>query len=200
MIERGGHAVRVGPRSYERVVERAGSQHGFITVDDLAELGVSQAYLRRLAARGAAEHRARGVYRLRALPVTPRDEFHEAALWAGPGSAVAGEAALALWELADVNPRRIEVAVPPGRRVRRVAGGDRFVVVGQVQPDDIDFVDDIPVVGAATAIAQAVARGVDGTLVAQAIDNAARRKLIDRVTEARLVVAAADRADGWGTR
>lgn len=182
------------PGTFERLVERAGSQHGFITVQDLAELGISQTYIRRLAARGAAEQRARGVYRLRALPVSAHDEFHEAVLWAGPGAAVAAEAALALWQLADVNPRRIEVAVPPGRRVRRVAGGDRFVTVGHVDPDAVDFVDDIPVVSVATAIAQALARGVDGSLVAQAIETAGRRQLIDRITEARLLVAAADRA------
>jgi len=82
-------------------------------------------YVRKLAAAGRADHRARGIYRLTAIPVTARDEYHEAVLWAG--AAVAGEAALALWDLADVNPRHIDVVIPAGRRLRRHDAG-RFRV------------------------------------------------------------------------
>ena len=104
-----------------------GAQHGFVRTADLDDLAIPQVYVRKLAAAGRADHRARGIYRLTAIPVTARDEYHEAVLWAGDGAAVAGEATLALWDLADVNPRHIDVVIPAGRRLRRHDAG-RFRV------------------------------------------------------------------------
>jgi predicted transcriptional regulator of viral defense system len=186
-------AMQTPERTYDRLVERAGTQHGFVRTEDLDEMEVPQVYVRKLAATGRAEHRARGLYRLTALPVTPNDEYHEAVLWAGDNAAVTGEAALALWDLADVNPRRIELAITPGRRPRRSNNGHFAVVATDLRPEDIDFVDQIPVVEPAAAIAHAIAHGMDGTLVDQAITAAATRGLLTRVREARLRVALDDR-------
>ena len=186
-------------KTYDRLVERAGTQHGFVRIEDLNELGISQVYLRRLATTGRADHRARGLYRLTAIPVTANDEFHEAVLWAGDGAAIAGEAALALWDLADVNPRRIDVAVPAGRRLPRRYDNGRFRVrSARMGSGDIDFVDQVPVVVPAVAIAQVIERGMDGTLVAQAITAAAGRGLLGQLAEARLRVAVADRGQRAG--
>lgn len=185
--------MQVLERTYDRLVERAGAQHGFVRTTDLDEMQIPQVYVRKLAARGRAQHRARGLYRLSALPVTANDEYHEAVLWAGDDAAIAGEAALALWNLADVNPRRIEVAVAPRHRVRRRDTGRFTVTATNLRPQDIDFVDGIPVVVPATAIGQVIARGMEGTLVEQAIAAAAARGMLNRVDEARLRVALDDR-------
>ena len=122
-------------RSFEQLLERAASQHGFVRPTDADDVGVSKVYLRKLASVGRAEHRGHGLYRITALPVTPLDEYHEAVLWAGGGAAIAGQSALvlwagggaaiagqsalALWELGDLHSRQLEVVVPAGRRVRR---------------------------------------------------------------------------------
>lgn len=187
-------------RTYERLVERAGTQHGFVRTQDLDELGIPQVYVRKLAAAGRAEHRARGLYRLVALPVTANDEYHEAVLWAGDGATVTGEAALALWTLADVNPRRIQVAIPPGRRPRRHANGRFTVVATDLRPDDVDFIDNIPVVTPTVAIGSVIAEGMEGKPVDQAISTAATRGLLSRIGEARLRVALADRAFPQGRK
>lgn len=186
-------AVEVPERPYDRLVERAGAQHGFVRTEDLDELAIPQVYIRKLTVAGRAEHRARGLYRMTAIPVTANDEYHEAVLWAGPGAVIAGEAALALWGLGDVNPRRIEVAIPAGQRLRRRDNGRFSVTRADLAPEDIDFVDQIPVVVPAVAIAQAITRGMEGTLVGQAIAAAAARGLINQLGEARLRVAVADR-------
>lgn len=195
-------AVATQVRTYDRVVKRAGAQHGFVRTSDLDELAIPQAYIRKLAATGRAENRARGLYRLTAIPVTANDEFHEAALWAGPDGAVTGEAALALWDLADVNPRQIEVAVPPGHHRRRDPAGRFRAVTADLEPSDVDFVDQIPVVAAAVAIARVIEQGLEGSLIGQAITTAATRGLIGQLPEARLRVALADRHQGprRGTR
>jgi len=186
-------ATKVPERTYDRLVERAGTQHGFLRTQDLDELGIAQVYLRKLAAAGRAEHRARGLYRLTALPVTAHDEYHEAVLWAGDNTAVTGDAALALWDLADVSPRRLEVAIAPGHRLRRRDTGRFVATTARLGPDDIDFVDQIPVVVPAVAIARVITEGMEGTLVNQAITTAARQGRLTPLAEARLRVALDDR-------
>ena len=54
-------------------------------------------------------------------------ELMEAVLWAKGRGLIAGESGLLLWGLADVNPRRIHLAVPPGYRPRR-AGGELYQI------------------------------------------------------------------------
>ncbi|MDQ6782477.1 MAG: hypothetical protein M3063_03305 [Actinomycetota bacterium] len=131
-----------------------------------------------------------------ALPVTRFDEYHEAVQLAGHDAAVGGEAALDLWDVADVNPRRIDVVVPRGRRLRG-RGGERYAVTHtDLGPADIDFVDGVPVVVPAAAIRQVIDEGMDGTLVEQAITTSARRDLLSPLAEARLRVALADRHQG----
>ena len=187
------------PLAIERMVERAVEQHGFIRIADAKDVGVGAPYLRKLAATGRLQHRGWGLYRLMAIPPTPRDEFQEAVLWAGEGAVIGGEAALGLWELADVNPREIDVVLPPGGRVRKQAGPRVRLVHDRLTPADIDCVDNVPVVTPRKAIAQSIARGLDGTLVEQAIVKARGRQLFSPLTEARLRVQLAEREHLTGT-
>lgn len=181
-------------RIFETIVERAAEQHGLFGVADARELDIDPGYLRKMAAAGKLEHRWRGVYRVRAIPMTTRDEFHEAVFWAGQGAVVAGEAALALWDLADVNPRQIEIALFRGRAARREHHNPRVRLLRhRVAPNDVDEVDNIPVVNAKTAIAQAITGGTDSGLVRQAITAARGRQLVGEVAEARLRVALDER-------
>ena len=50
------------------------------------------------------------------LPPTPYDQFAEALLRVGDGASLHGESVLALFGLADVNPKQIKVAVPKRAR------------------------------------------------------------------------------------
>jgi hypothetical protein len=65
------------------------------------------------------------------IPPTRFDQFAEALLRVGDGAYLHGESVLALFGLADVNPRRIRVAVP--RRVR--AKLPDFIELTQVPAD-----------------------------------------------------------------
>ena len=142
--------------------------------------------------KGRLERRAQGLYRLTALPVGPLDEYHEAVL-AARGEVVAGDAALARWGLAEANPREIEVVLPAGQRVRR-ANDRRFRLhQRRLDPDQIDHVEGIPVLAPQAAIAEAIANGLEGHMVEQAITNARRRELVGELAAARLRVPLADR-------
>ena len=178
---------------YDRLVELAADQHGFVRTEDAAEAGIRPDYLRRLAMTGRLERRAQGLYRLTALPVGRLDEYHEAVLAARGEGVVAGDAALALWELADVNPREIEVILPAGQRVRRAHDRRFRLRQRRLDPDQIDQVDGIPVLAPQTAIEEAIANGLEGNMIEQAITNARRRELIGELGAARLRVQLADR-------
>lgn len=178
----------------ERLIGRAAEQHGFVRTADAAEMEVNPAAIRKLAAAGRLEHRGWGLYRVTAFPLTQHDEFHEAVLWANGVGVIGGEAALVLWDLADVNPRKIEIIVPPNYEPRR-KGHERYKTRRRKIADaDIETVENIPVLTARVAIADAVKAGIAGKLIEQAITNARARKLISLVTESRLRVQLADRA------
>lgn len=177
----------------ERLIGWAAEQHGFVRTADAAEMGVNPAAMRKLAAAGRLEHRGWGLYRVVAFPSTPHDEFHEAVMWANGVGVVGGEAALALWDLADFNPRKIDIIVPPNYEPRR-KGHERYKTRRRKIVDaDIETVDNIPVLAVRVAIADAIKAGMAGELIEQAITNARARKLIGLVSESRLRVQLADR-------
>lgn len=182
-----------GLNTFDRLLAAATEQHGFVRTADAVAAGVDPVYLRKFAAEGRLEHRGWGLYRLAAMPATAYDEYHEAVLWPKHEGVIAGEAALALWDLADVNPRQIEVIVPRDYNPRR-KGPQRFKFIRrEVDAQDIDEVDNIPVLAPRAAIRDAIRAGLPGHLIDQALTTGRRRELIDPITEARLRVDLADR-------
>jgi predicted transcriptional regulator of viral defense system len=93
------------------VREIALDQYGYVTTKQAAEAGVPAIELPKLAARGGLENVAYGLYRLTDGPAGPFAQFAEALMRAGEGAYLHGDSVLALFGLADVNPRRIKVAV-----------------------------------------------------------------------------------------
>lgn len=97
---------------YREVVREIALDHyGYVTTEQAAEAGVPAVELPKLAARGGLENVAYGLYRMPDIPPTAYDQFAEALLRVGEGAYLHGESVLALFELADVNPRQIKVAV-----------------------------------------------------------------------------------------
>lgn len=101
-----------GEVKYREIVREIALDHyGYVTTKEAAEAGVPAVELPKLAARGGLENVAYGLYRVSDAPSTVYDQFAEALLRAGEGAYLHGESVLALFGLADVNPRRIKVAV-----------------------------------------------------------------------------------------
>lgn len=118
---------------YRDVVrEIALDQYGYVTTKQAAEAGVPAVELPKLAARGGLENVAYGLYRLPDAPASAFDQFAEALLRAGEGSYLHGESVLALFGLADVNARRIRVAVRRRTRPKLPPFIDLTLVKGDV--------------------------------------------------------------------
>ncbi len=183
-----------------RLLEVAAPQHGLFTLPQAAEVGVGDGYVRKMAARGVVERRAQGVYRIPAIPIDEYTELMEAVLWAKGRGVIVGETALALWDLADVNPRKIHVAVPPDYRPRRQDGRLYHVQQARLRTEDRDETQGIPTVTPACAIRQSIADGVAGDMIEQAIHRALAREHIGTETAARLRVALYDRNSARGRR
>lgn len=176
-----------------RLLEIAADQHGLFTVAEAEAVGVGGDQIRRIAASGVLERRSQGVYRVAAVPFNQYTELMEAVLWAKGRALVAGESALLLWDLADVNPRKIHLAVPPGYRPRR-AGGDLYQIHHvRIEDVDRDETNHVPVVSPSLAIRQSIEWGIAGDMIEQSIRRAQAREHIGQRTAARLLVALDDR-------
>lgn len=113
------------------VREIALDHYGYVATKDAVEAGVLAVELPKLAARGGLENVAYGLYRVPDVPPTRYDQFAEALLRAGEGAYLHGESVLALFGLADVNPRQIKVAVRRRARLKLPS----FVELTQVRGD-----------------------------------------------------------------
>jgi hypothetical protein len=102
---------------YREIVRQIALDHyGYVTTKNAVEAGVPAVELPKLAARGGLENISYGLYRVPDMTPTANDQFAEALLRVGEGAFIHGESVLALFGLADVNPRKIKVAV--SRRAR----------------------------------------------------------------------------------
>jgi predicted transcriptional regulator of viral defense system len=170
----------------DRLIEIAATHHGYITTEDAASVDVAPVELRKLAQRGRLTHEAHGLYRFAAYPHREHDDLMRAALWAKGRGVISHETALALWDLADVNPAKIDVTVPPPYRPRRRQGETYRVWVRALEPSEIEYVDDVPVVIPERAIVDAAQAGTARRFIEQAIQTARKRSLIGRQTEQRI--------------
>lgn len=113
--------MAAGAKYRDLVREIALGEYGFITTKDAVAAGVPAVELRKLAARGALVNVAYGIYRVPDAMGSPFDQFAEALLRAGGGAYLRGDSVLALFGLADVNPRKIRVVTPKRTRANMPA-------------------------------------------------------------------------------
>ena len=111
-----------------------------------------------------------------------------AVLWAGPDDAcLSHDTALHAWGIADVNPDRIHLAVPRGRRLRR-AGGGRYVLHHEdLQSAQVTWWQGIRIVTVPTAIGQSTTSGLPTYLIRQAVERSARTSALPEGERERLL-------------
>lgn len=171
---------------WDRLVERAAEQHGYVTTRDARELDIDPTQLRLMAARGRLERAGRGVYRVPVLPRGAHDDLAAAVAWTLGRGVVSHESALVLHELSDVNPSRIHLSVPRDNHPR-AAGGELYRMHRRDLDDaDVTQVDGLPITTVARTIRDCVATGTDPHQLRQAIKRAERAGTLRRAVAAQL--------------
>ncbi|MGL5861855.1 MAG: type IV toxin-antitoxin system AbiEi family antitoxin domain-containing protein [Phycicoccus sp.] len=153
---------------FDRVLEVAVDNHGYLTVTDAVAAGIDPAQLRKLTATGRLERASHGLYRVPILASGPHAPYAEAVAWTRGRGVISHESALDLLELCDVNPPLIHLTVPRTYAPRR-RGGELYRVWRRtIDPATMTRVDGIPVVGAADSVRDCFAYGTDTRLLLQA--------------------------------
>ena len=156
----------------DKLWDVADVQHGFLTAKQAAEAGVATSALQMLVHRGTLEKVAHGVYRFPKYPVGSHDAKMLAVLWTGAEeAALSHETALDAYEISDANPNRIHVTVAKRRRIRRAGGDDYEIHYEDLDPAQVGWWSEIPMVTAATAIVQCIDSGTTASVLRQAIER-----------------------------
>ncbi|MDR1117897.1 MAG: type IV toxin-antitoxin system AbiEi family antitoxin domain-containing protein [Bifidobacteriaceae bacterium] len=172
--------MRSGVLTYlDRLRELALDQHGYVTASQALADGVPRTELSKMVARGRLDRVAHGVYQVPQVPGNRFAEYMLAVLWTGtPGACLSHETALQAWEISDINPDRIHVAVPKGRRIDR-AGGEGYVVHHcDLESKQVTWWEQIPITDVPTTVGQCIDWGVPTYLVKQSLERATRTGLL----------------------
>lgn len=100
----------------DALFQMANEQAGYFTAAQARAAGYSWPLLSYHARRGRFARVARGLYRLRDYPTSPREELIAAWLRLAPDAAISHESALEVLDLSDLIPQSIHVTVPRARR------------------------------------------------------------------------------------
>jgi predicted transcriptional regulator of viral defense system len=101
---------------HERLFGIATEQAGYFTTAQARGCGFSSPLLSHHAKTGRFVRVARGLYRFRDYPSSPREELLAAWLRLAPGAVVSHESALELLGLSEIIPNLIHLSVPRARR------------------------------------------------------------------------------------
>jgi very-short-patch-repair endonuclease len=147
------------------------AQDGAATVRQAQEAGYSRAAIAGKVRRGEWERPAHGVLRTTEHPVTPRSRIRVAMLSIGPDATLVGRSAAFWWQMTDIAPAEVEIAVPQRNQPRPRPG---VTVTRRAVPDrDRVVVDGLFVTKKAATVLTAVA----------ALGLIAGAKLMDRVLQ-----------------
>lgn len=174
---------------FETVFEIAVDHYGYLTVEQAREADVSAKTLHAMARRGTLEHVSNGLYRVAAIPPSPRSEFMEASLWPrGLQAVISHDSALVLHELSDVNPGKIHITVPPRHRVMRRIPPLYVIHRADLRPADVEYMDGIPVTSPARTILDCRQSHLGPALIRQALQDGVRRGLFSPAEAKRLAL------------
>jgi predicted transcriptional regulator of viral defense system len=167
----------------DELISIAADQHGLVATWQASEVGIHSQRLNQLASRGRLERITQGIYRVSSLPIDEYSALVEAVLWSKDG-AITGESALLLWDLCDVNPRKIHLAVAskPKREIPKNYSLHQI----RLTPQDFDQIHNVATTSLPIAFRIAIAGGTPGNLIKQGVDKAEAMELFGDVTATKI--------------
>ncbi len=175
-------------RGIDALYQVAEPQGGYLTTAQALEAAVSRRLLSHYAARGDLERVAHGIYRLHRFPVHRFGDLIATALWAGPGSAVSHDSALAVYGLGSAMPAVVHITVPRAFRGKRPGV---IVHSASLSSAEITLRDDVPVTKVERTLCDVASIG-DPSMAGDAAREAIERGL---TTRARLSETVDERPD-----
>jgi predicted transcriptional regulator of viral defense system len=149
-------------------------QGGYFDRSNALAHGIGDRLLHHHVAKGRFERVFPGVYRLAIAPLSPHDDLLQAWVWSNYRGAISHESALALYDLSDVMPSRVQITVPPG--VRRHS--TRFDVHHADLPEEDTMpYEGVQVTTPARSIIDAAAEGTGPEQIHLAVTQAVARGL-----------------------
>lgn len=177
---------------HERLFQTASAQAGYFTTPQAQEAGFAKPLLTHHTATGRFIRVARGLYRFRDYPTSPREEVIASWLQLGPDSVVSHESALDLFGLSDVIPDAVHLTVPRARRrLSKPSGVVVHTTTRPPNPAEVLTRDGVRVTAPSRAIVDAAEAGLAPEQVVRAVREALERGL---TTPARLRRSGAGRA------
>jgi predicted transcriptional regulator of viral defense system len=165
----------------------ASEQAGYFTATQARAAGYSWPLLSYHAKSGRFIRVARGLYRLRDYPSSPREEVVAAWLRLAPDAAISHESALELLDLSDVIPDSIHLTVPRSRlKLVRQSGVTVHTTTRPLGPDDVLTREGVRVTTPERTIVDVAESGIAPEQTVRAIRQAIERRLTTpvRVREA----------------
>ena len=148
------------------------TQGGYFDRADALGHDIGDRLLHHYTHTGRIERVFLGVYRLTIAPLSPHDDLLQAWVWSNYRGAISHESALALYDLSDVMPSRVQITVPPNFRRQT----DRFDVHRSSLPeDDVAFYEGLRVTTPAQSIIAAAAAGAGPEQIHRAVAQALAR-------------------------
>jgi predicted transcriptional regulator of viral defense system len=166
-------------------------QSGYFTAAQARSAGLHLVRLVQLERSEDVERVSRGVYRLARFPVSPLGQYMEAVLWPQvrrPGACgiVSHESALAIYGLSDVSPTKVHITLPTTLRIRRTPPEHLALHYADLEPQDVQQIEGIPVTTAERAIRDVQASHIGPALVGQAVTDGRRTGYLTSDQAARL--------------
>lgn len=154
----------------------ASEQSGYFRTGQAQDAGFSSPLIRHHVRTGRFMHLARGLYRLRDYPSTPREEVLAAWLRLAPKAVVSHQSALDILGLSDVIPNTIHLTVPRTfRKLTSLPGVTIHTTIRPIRPGDIVNRDGVPLTNAARTIADVADSGLTPDQVERAVRSAIDR-------------------------
>jgi predicted transcriptional regulator of viral defense system len=184
--------VRAAKPDSEALFATASEQAGYFTAAQARTAGYSWPLISYHAKQGRFVRVARGLYRLRDYPSSPREELIAAWLRLAPDAAVSHESALEALDLSDVIPDSIHLTVPRARRkLSRTPGVSIHTTIRPLEVTDVLTRDGVRLTAPARTIVDVAEAGIAPEQVVFATRQAVERGL---TTAARVRAAARSRS------
>ena len=171
-------------KTARRLFEVADTQQGFFTAKQAKEAGYFEESFSYHLKAGNWVRERRGIYRLARYPLASRPDLMLWYLWSRnrreePQGVYSHETALALYDLGDINPRRLHMTVPKGFRRNSAIPGILVLHFDDIPPGEIRHMHAVAVTGPARSIVDVLREGnMSDDAVRLAVSEALARGLI----------------------